>query len=157
MLATGFVVLDRDPVVERLRSESRGWLARPDELSPDDLQRARYAVATHLEDGADVTSADPDVAALILARAVTQMLEYRLRSLARPIPRAKALVAEIAGLDPELGEMVRRFTSATSPSERLDAAQLMGDHVLQTRGFFEWDSGPDPMPPDTAPPSADKG
>ena len=146
MLATGFVVLDRNPVVEQLRAESRGWLARPDELSPADAQRARYAAATHLEDGADTTPVDGAVAALILARAVTQMLEFWLRSHGRPIPRAKALVSEVTTLDPALGEMVHRFVSAASPTERLDAAQQIGDRVLHARGFFEWDSGPDPMP-----------
>lgn len=146
MLATGFVVLDRSPVVDQLRAESRGWLDRPDELSAADAQRARYAAATHLEDGADTTPVDGAVAALLLAGAVTQMLELFVRSRGRPIPRAKALVSEVAALDPSLGEMVSRFASATSPAERLDAAQQIGDRVLQARGFFEWDSGPEPVP-----------
>ena len=156
MLATGFVVLDRSPVVEQLRAESRDWLARPDELTPADAQRARYAAATHLEDGADTTPTDGAVALLILARSVTQMLELWLRSRGRPIPRAKTLVAEVTALDPVLGAMVRRFATAASPEERLDAAEQLGERVLQARGFFEWDSGPDPMPPaagSTSPPA----
>src|ERR1043166_5447369 len=33
MLSSGFVVLNRDPVIQQLRAESRDWLARPDALS----------------------------------------------------------------------------------------------------------------------------
>ena len=146
MLATGFVVLDRSPLVEQLRAESHDWLTRADEMTALDAQRARYAAATDLEDGADTTPVDAAVAALILARAVTRMLELWLRSQGRAIPRAKALVSEVTTLDSALGEMVHRFVSATSPAERLEAAQQIGDHVLHVRGFFEWDSGPDPMP-----------
>ncbi len=152
MLATGFVVLEHDPIVEQLRSESRDWLARPDECSSADAQRARYAAATHLEDGADITAEDPAVASLILGRAVTLMLEYRLRSSGHPIPRAKTLVTEVAALDPALGDMVCRFTQAVSPAARLDAAQRIGDHVLHARGFFEWDSGPEPVAPGSGSP-----
>jgi len=145
MLATGFVVLDRSPVVEELRSESRDWLARPHEWSPDDARRARYGAATHLEDGADTTPTDGTVATLLLSQAVTEMLEYWLRSHGRPLPRAKALVSEITALDPELGAMTSTFASAGSPLERLEAAHRIADHVLRVRGFFEWDSGRDPL------------
>jgi predicted nucleotidyltransferase len=146
MLATGFVILDRSAVVEELRSESRDWLARPHEWSFDDTQRARYAAATHLEDGADTTPTDGAVAALLLAQAVTEMLEYWLHAQGRPLPRAKALVSAITALDPRLGAMTTRFASARSPAERLEAAQQIADYVLQVRGFFEWDSGRNQIP-----------
>jgi hypothetical protein len=145
MLATGVVVLDRSAVVEELRSESRDWLARPHEWSPDDARRARYAAATHLEDGADTTPTDGTVAMLLLCQAVAEMLEYWLRAHHRPLPRAKALVSEITALDPELGAMTSAFATAGSPLERLEAAHQIADHVLQVRGFFEWDSGRDPF------------
>ena len=151
MLATGFVVLERGPAVEQLRAESREWLARPDELTPADAQRARYTAATRLEDGADTTPTDSAVALLILARSVTEMLEFWLRSHGRPIPRAKTLVSEVTALDPVLGDMVQRFATAALPDERLNAAQRLGERVLQARGFFEWDSGPDPVPPAAGP------
>ena len=147
MLATGVVVLDRDPVVEQLRVESREWLSRAEVFPPDAAQRARYAAATHLEDGADVTPIDSAVAALILGHAVTLMLEFWIRSRGQPIPRAKALVAEVVALDPGLGRLVERFTRAASPIERRDLAFQIADQTLHARGFFEWDSGPDPVPP----------
>jgi hypothetical protein len=77
------------------------------------------------------------------------MLELWSRSHGRPIPRTKALVSEVTAQDPALGEMVHRFALAASPTERLQAAQQIGDRVLQSRGFFEWDSGPEPMSPVT--------
>src|SRR5688572_4248381 len=145
MLATGVVVFDRDPAVEQLRAESRDWLARPEVLSGRDAEQVRYAAATHLEDGADLTAIDDTAAALILARAVTQMLEYWIRARGRPIPRAKALVAEVTALDPRLGRLVSQFVTASSAADRLKFAQHIGDCTIQARGFFEWDSGPDPV------------
>jgi hypothetical protein len=147
MLATGVVILDHDPVVEQLRAESREWLSRPEVLSPDDVQRARYAAACHLEDGADTTPVDSTVAVLILGRAVTQMLEFWLRSRGRALPRAKALVAEVSAIDAGLGRLVMEFAQATSPAARLDFAFQIGDRTLAARGFFEWDSGPSALPP----------
>jgi hypothetical protein len=146
MLATGFVVLDADPVVEQLRSESREWLARPEALSDAAAERARYAAATLLEDGADLSATDAVGAALILARAVTQMLELWLRAQRSPLPRAKEMYAEVAARDPLLGQLVERFVGATSARERLDAAHDIADRTIHTRGFFEWDSGPEPVP-----------
>jgi len=146
MLATGFVVLDRDAAVEQLRAESRAWLDRPDTYSAPDAERARYAAASSLEDGADITRIDPTAAALILAGAVTRGLEHWIRSQGQPLPRAKELVASVGAMDPELRRLVEQFVNAASPAERLDFAHRIGDRTLQTRGFFEWDSGRDPMP-----------
>ncbi len=145
MVATGFVMLDRDPVIETLRAESREWLAQPELLSADDVQRARYVAATLLEDGADVTDVDSTVAALILARAVTQMLEFWLRVHGHPVPRTKALVSEISALEPSLGDLAIQFARAASPEERLALAYRIGDRTIEVRGFFEWDSGPEPV------------
>jgi hypothetical protein len=33
---------------------------------------------------------------------------------------------------------------AATPVERVDIANSIGDRPIATRGFFEWDSGPEP-------------
>jgi predicted nucleotidyltransferase len=147
MLATGFVVLDLDSVVEQLRAEARDWLNRPDDFDAASAERARYGAATLLEDGADLTPHDPVGAALILSRSVTAMLEFWMRSHGRPIPRSKDLVAQVRSLDEFLGRLADDFVGATTATERLEIANSIGDRTIATRGFFEWDSGPEPVEP----------
>ena len=36
------------------------------------------------------------------------------------------------------------FFTAATPSERVTAANALADRTIGTRGFFEWDSGPEP-------------
>jgi hypothetical protein len=41
------------------------------------------------------------------------------------------------------------FFSAATVAERLRAAQALADRTIGARGFFPWDSGPEPVPPPT--------
>jgi hypothetical protein len=141
MVGTGFVVFDPTGIMAQLQAEAREWLARPDVFHPDDAERSRYAAASHLEDGADITPSDPAAAALILGRAVIQMLEFWVRSHGRPLPRSKALLREVALHEAELGQLVDTYVAATSPIARLEAAHRIADRTIGARGFFEWDSG----------------
>ncbi|MBC7894674.1 MAG: nucleotidyltransferase domain-containing protein [Cytophagaceae bacterium] len=147
MLATGFIVLGQESEMERLCDEARSWLELSEVLQGPKADAARYAAATPLEDAADIIESDEVNASLLLHRAVTQMLECRLRLDGRPVPRAKALVAEVTALDPELGRLVRQFTAAGTAAERLEVAHQVSDRTIGVRGFFEWDSGQDPTPP----------
>ncbi len=98
-----------------------------------------------IESPSDATPIDSAVATLVRSRAATQMLEFWLRFQGQPIPRAKALVAEVAARDLALGGLVEQFTRAVTPDQRLDLAFQIADLTLHARGFFEWDSGPDPV------------
>jgi hypothetical protein len=69
------------------------------------------------------------------------------------LPRAKELDREVAARDPALGGLLERFVGAKSATERLDAAHLIADRTIHTRGFFEWDSGSDPVAPIDVPAS----
>jgi hypothetical protein len=157
MLATGVVVYDADPVVEALLAESRDWLARPITVSPEQLVRERYTAASRLEDGADVSATDGPTATMFLTQAVIGMLEFSLRARGEPLPRSKELLATIAAGDPDLARLAASFFSAVTPVERLAAAQTIGDRTIGTRGFFEWDSGPEPVTPPTLEASAQSG
>jgi hypothetical protein len=147
MLATGFVVYDAELVVEQLRTEAGNWLARPTIVSPEQIVRARYAAATRLEDGADVTATDGPTAAMLLTQAVIAMLELWLQTQGEALPRAKEFLAVVAARDAEMGRLATAFFSAVTPAERLATAHAIGDRTIGARGFFPWDSGADPVAP----------
>ena len=146
MLATGHVVFARDSTLEELRCEAASWLERPSYPSPAAVVRSRYAAASHFEDAIDVADADPFTASMIMARAVTAMLELWCQTRTGAVPRAKDLIARVAELDPALGMLARRVFSDAAFAERLRAAGDIADRTIDARGFFEWDSGPDPVP-----------
>jgi hypothetical protein len=147
MLATGFVVYSCSPIVDELRGEAREWLKRPTALSDDEALRERYAIAGRLEDGADVAGTDGPTATMLLTQSVASMLEFFCRSRIGRVPRSKELLATAKAQDGEVGRLAQTFFDAGGVAERLAAAEELADRVLGVRGFFEWDSGNDPVLP----------
>jgi hypothetical protein len=145
MLATGVVVFHADAVIDELRREAAEWLARRSPTSDSQLVRARYEAATLLEDAVDVGSADPDTATMISTRAVITMLELDCRVHDGRVPRSKELLGTISSRNPELSRLAHTFFSASSYQERQAAAEAIADQTINVRGFFAWDSGPDPV------------
>jgi predicted nucleotidyltransferase len=146
MLATGHVVLARGTIVAELRREAAAWLDRPSPPDAAALVRSRYDAATLLEDALDVVEVEPAAAALLLARAVTAMLELWCRVRTGSIPRGKDLLGQAAQVDPALGALARTVFSDRPLPERVAAALGVADVTLGARGFFEWDSGAEPVP-----------
>lgn len=145
MVATGHVVLERDPVIRQLRAEAEKRLRTPSPLSAEDAVQGRYMAATLLEDALDVAERDPATAGLLLAQAVTAMLHFHFRAAGLFIPRAKDLLRVLSELDPELGAEAVRFFTAAAFAERLAAAEAVADRTIGTRGFFEWESPPEEL------------
>ena len=144
MIATGFVVLDRDPVVERLRALARDYLTRSADYDQSKLTWLRYAAALFLEDAEDVAGSDPEACAMLLHSAVEGMLRYYFFARENiPVPRWKDLLTGVCEHDPETGTLARRFYAATTLDDRRTAAAALADHLLAARGFFEWESAPD--------------
>ncbi len=145
MLATGVVVYRSDPVVDGLRAEAREWLTRHAVLSESERTRMRYAIATRLEDGLDVAGTDDVTAMLFLTDAVIAMLEYDCRVHDGRIPRRKELMAVVGARSPELARLAAAFSRATTMAERVENAVQLAERVIGARGFFPWDSGPEPF------------
>ena len=141
MLATGYVVFQRGPELDRLRQEAQEWLARQSFPNEAAAIRARYAAATTFEDAADVADDDPATASMLIAYAVIAMLEGWCRAKTGRIPRRKDLLARVADLDPAVGALGRRVFVDPSFAEREAAAAEIADMTIGVRGFFEWDSG----------------
>jgi hypothetical protein len=153
MLATGHVVLARGAELQELRREAAAWLERRSYFSEAMAVRARYFAATRYEDATDVANQDPATATMLLAPAVTEMLELWYRARVGTVPRGKDLLARVADLDPDLATMARRVFSDAPFAERQVTAAEVADRTIGVRGFFEWDSGTEPViaPPKQAP------
>ena len=145
MLATGMVLYRSDRVVDDVRAEAREWLARRDVISEAERIHTRYAIATRLEDGLDVADTDDVTATMLLTDAVTAMLEYACRVHDGQIPRRKDLIAVVGARAPELARLAAAFFRAATVAERVESALQLADQIIGARGFFPWDSGPEPM------------
>lgn len=140
MLATGFTVLARDPVVTVLRHEAQTALDTPPAISPQRLVQARYMAATRLEDAIDMVTTRPETAKMILCLAVHDMLQYRFMKVGAYLPRDKDLISALESLDPPLAALAQTFWGGCPLDVALGLAQSMADLTLETYGFFEWSS-----------------
>jgi hypothetical protein len=145
MLATGQIVAGADDATLRtLIDEARAWLIRPPALDAEALTARRYMIACSFEDAFDIAARDPAMAALLLGEAVPAALAYAFLARGLNIPRHKDLLTCLGGL-PDGGVLhVAALAFATTDAwpARLAAAQLIADHALGARGFFEWESSP---------------
>jgi hypothetical protein len=140
MLATGFVVLDRHPVVAELQAEARQRLATPPNLTEAQLTWQRYGAVDDYDNAQDIAERDPANASLILHRAVHSMLKVAFFAANRPLPRDKALLAALDALDPALGKLARDYYLAAETPARFALAEQIARRTIQTTTFFEWDS-----------------
>jgi predicted nucleotidyltransferase len=143
MLATGFVVLRRDPVVDELQAQARELLAHPPQNTPLELDVSRYMVACMYEDAMDVTERAPVTAQMLLSRAVTDMLEFCFKKAGRFVPRRKELLQALVEIDPETAEVATEFFTTADLDARLRLAERLADCTIGVRGFFEWETGPE--------------
>jgi predicted nucleotidyltransferase len=140
MLATGFVILDQDSVIEELRAEARRILADGPQPNPVKLRFMRYGAATLLEDAVDVLEKAPASANLIFTRAVYQMLHFAFLKANRWLPRDKDLINTTLELNPQLGTMTKAFFEAAATEQKHQLARQIADLTIETHGFFEWES-----------------
>jgi predicted nucleotidyltransferase len=145
MLATGVVVFTAGTVIAELRDEAAAWLARASRLDADAVVRARYGAATRFEDATDVADEDPETATMLQTRAVVAMLELWCHQALGGVPRGKDLLGRVEAHDPALGAAARRVFSNAPFAERRAAAAQVADRTIGVRGFFEWDSGFEPV------------
>jgi len=147
MMATGTIVLATDPVVEQLRQHAISLLSSPPTITPEKLTQVRYAAATKLEDALDVVERNPGTASMLLSEAVRQMLHFAFLKAGQFIPRDKDMLHALGDVDSDLPTQVNLFFESADPIARVRLASELADRILQVRGFFEWNSEPEQMPP----------
>jgi hypothetical protein len=147
MLATGNVVFSRDPErVARLRRHALASLDTPPSWSPLELVRARYAAATLVEDAVDKRDVDAVGAMRLLGMAMEPALSYWFKSRGAYQPRSKDTLAAVVAVDPVLSEHLSRLWGGATLDDRWEAGIMAAELILETRGFFEWESDPEPVP-----------
>jgi predicted nucleotidyltransferase len=141
MLSTGFVVLNLDPVIGDLLSKAERLLSQPPE-APQDLTYQRYLSALLFEDAEDIVARDPETAAMIVYRAVAEMLNFCFIKAGSFLPRQKSMLVELAKIDTHVAELARGFYQASTLSEKMELAGRIADRTIEKRGFFEWEMPP---------------
>ena len=140
MLATGFVVLKRAPVVDELIAEAHAWLAKPPNPDEASLTQRRYFIADRFENAVDLHARDPITARLLLHDAVFSLLGYRFLVANCNRPRDKELLSGLAELDAPLVQRMRDFDAASTVAAQIAIAREMMQAVIGVTGFFEWES-----------------
>ena len=147
MLSQGFVVLDRDPVVQTLRDEAATWLAQaPPAWSDGQRIMARYLAADQLDNARDLLDTDPENAELLLHDAVRATVDILFKANGRYLPRGKEFITAATHLDATAGDLLRALYHTRDLAERFRLADELGRHVLDASGFFEWASQPELFP-----------
>jgi hypothetical protein len=146
MMATGFVVLAIDPVVEQLRKTAMSFLDSAPTVTTQRVTQARYTAATKLEDALDIVERDPVSASMLSSEAVRHMLYFAFLKAGRFIPRDKDLLEALRNLDSDLAIKVQLFFESTDCGRRMHLANEIADRTIEVRGFFEWTSEPEEMP-----------
>ena len=142
MLATGFVVLSLDPVVEVLREKAKTCLTQPPTTPPQLIEMARYSAAATLEDAIDLKERDPAVAHMLASVCIVRMLHHVFRKANVFLPRDKDLIEAIRARDPELASWAVSFYETADLKLRLELAGRIADRTIGVRGFYEWTSEP---------------
>lgn len=142
MLDTGAIVEDPTGVLAALREEARANLAAGPTVSNGWLVQRRYWVVTNFEDAVDLLHSDPDRAQTIVTESLVEAARLHFLQQGRWLPRSKALLADLEGLDPALAAQVRAALRATDLEERLSLAAAVIERTCGVAGFFEWDSEP---------------
>ena len=140
MLATGFVILDRDPAVEHLRQQARMMLDAPPDPGEERLTWLRYGAVLQYEDALDIASTQPAGANMILGSAVHAMLHYRFWKANRYLPRDKDLLDALEEIDPDLAASAQEFYATADIARRFALAEEIATRTIEAHGFFEWES-----------------
>lgn len=142
MLATGFVVLNRDAVITDLIQRSQYILTQTPLPLDSHLIYQRYMAADKFENALDLRQREPALGLLLASSAMLDMLNYYFISQSKWIPRHKDLLKTLRSENPELARLVEQFFQATGDI-RFDLAAQIADRTIGTRGFFEWESEQD--------------
>ena len=143
MMASGHVVLDREPCLKDLLAKARAMLkSKPRSVSKEEIIHDRYWAGSLYEDALDLAESDPAACQVILSRAMYEMLHAAIKRAHRYVPRDKDLLAVTTDVDAGLGQLARAFFTAETLKDRLSVSRKIADRTVQCRGFIEWESEP---------------
>ena len=94
----------------------------------------------------DIVERNPAAAVMLASEAVRQMLHFAFLKTGQFIPRDKDVLDALMTLDPELATKAQLFFDSVDWKRRMHLADELADHILEVRGFFEWNSELEEMP-----------
>jgi len=136
LIGTGEIVHDTGGVMASLQRQARVILNGGPRIPPEDLIQMRYRIATAFEDAHDIRDIDPDRAHAIVTEALTEAAKLHFLQQGRWLPRYKALLGDLDGLDPQLGGDVRAALRTTDLDTRLTLATPIMERIVGATGFF---------------------
>lgn len=148
MLTTGFVTLDRHPIVQILLSEAAEAMSKRPNLSAQELTFRRYGAADLYENAVDIAHSDSANASLILYKAVEQIIEYFFLDANQWVPRYKEVLVALSEDKPELGALAYQFYNEADLTKKFQIAEGLAQQILGETGFFEWETTPQPFSED---------
>ena len=95
----------------------------------------------------DIVERNPAGANMLVSEAVRQMLQFAFLKAGRFIPRDKDILDALTNMDSDLASKAQLFFESGDWTRRMHLATELADRILQVRGFFEWDSEPEDVPP----------
>jgi hypothetical protein len=146
MLATGYVILDRDPRIAAIQQQAREALQQPPNPNPEMLQHFRYQAVDGLENVLDLRESDPDMAMIIMGETLTKMLRYYFLKQGQYVPRHKDYLKIIRTSDSELAALIHLLFAAQDDS-RYDILLQIADKTIEVREFFEYEWQPEEVQP----------
>jgi predicted nucleotidyltransferase len=140
MFASGFIILDVNQIIYKLRNKGREIISGHPNPSEVHLKQLRYQVADCYENATDLLGHDHSTAIMLMTQAVSLAMQYRFWSENKWLPRHKDLLKDLENLDPALAELGRDFFNEVSHEQRFKTAMEIMDYTIKTHGFFEWES-----------------
>ena len=140
MWATGFVLLDDDPLVNVLRQEAAEWLQQRPDRAPLALTINRYFNADEFENALDIADTDPAMASLLMHHAIFNMIAYRFLAANLNVPRHKEILAKLKALDPAASELLQRFLLEADLAHKFALGKQVAQTLNGAIGFFEWET-----------------
>ncbi len=140
MFATGFVILDQNQVIYKIRSRAKDMLQRSPNNNILFLQRLRYSIADTYENATDMIGIDEATAIILMSESVKMALQYYFRISEKWMPRHKDIFIELEKINPYLAKLGKDFYLNPLVSEKFKIANEIMDKTIKTKGFFEWSS-----------------
>lgn len=142
MLATGHVVLNQSPLIDKFRQEAQEILHGKPVYDEQSLINQRYMLADRFENALDLRERDPMMGLVLIGAALSDMLVYQFQKQGKWIPRHKDILAILRNEEPQLANLVEQYYQQVG-DECFDTACLIADYTIGVRGFFEWESDKD--------------
>lgn len=137
MIASGTVILNRDPRVDQIIVEAKQALERPPKPNEAMLQLMRYHTVSAVENMLDVCQTDPDMAMLEICNALPDMLHYYFLKQGKYVPRHKDTLQALRDHDPELAQLIHQLFTVEL-EKRFDILLEIADRTIEVRRFFEY-------------------